>query len=74
MQQPREECGHEYLQHSELGFWYNLKGKPVQIFPPVHTHSSWILIFPSSRGSLILMGPDGENRAFSIAADYIAQS
>jgi len=74
MQQPRKEFGHYYLQHAVLGFWYNLEGKPVQIFPPTYTRAEWLVIVPVNRESLVLTGNECVGRAFAMAAGYITQS
>jgi len=74
MPNPREEFGHQYAQHSSLGFWYNLIGRPIQIFPPSHTRVEWTVIDPKNRESYFFLGEQGEEWAFAVAAGIITQS
>jgi len=61
----------EYLQHPQLGFWFNPKGTPVQIFPPTNTRVEWILIRVEYRESYYFLGNECEERAFAMAASII---
>ncbi len=72
----RTEHGHEYQWCPDLGYWINLRGNPVLIFPSSRERVgvNWTVVVPHKRVEYTLNGTkDVERRAFEVASEFITQ-